>query len=160
MQIVTTASNRWRCLTGWIYNRNSSALPPLHPAWGGYGHQRSSRPHPQPQLQTDGETSGYHSDQLNPPQRHQQPEQTERPEQLQSAYSSRTNDKLLGRKKWAQERGNAAPTSARNDANETLPQIHERTELMQQPPPRWVARSPNGDFANPPHLLPGIFNIQ
>lgn len=145
-----------------LWNRNSSALPPLHPAWNGYVHHRSARP--PPQQQTDGETSGYHSDQLNPPPRSSRPanqsDQLDLPDQMQSAYSSRTSDKLLGRKKWAQERGSATPTPARTDANETLPQIHERSELMHQPPPRWVARSPNGDINHQPHLIPGsIFSL-
>lgn len=134
-----------------LAKRNGSALPPLHPAWNGYIQQRSVRQ----QHQTDGETSGYHSDQLNLSRRQQQPDQSDQSDQLQSSYSSRTNDKLLGRKKWAQERGNAAPPSARIDANEPLPQIHERIELLQQPPPRWVARSPNGDLNHQSHLIHG-----
>lgn len=137
--------------------RNYTALPPLEST------RLSSTLVSQPKIPrtylqvnhqtTDGETSGYHSDHIGlvcETTGHSLGEQT-----FEGTFSSsRTDEKVIGRKKWTQETGYSGPVSGYNQSLEHLPQIHE-SRSASMPPPRWVAaRNPSAFAQN--ELTPGL----
>ena len=139
-----------------VVYRNHTALPPLESTRQSstlFPPQRMPRTYLQVNHTTDGGTSGYLSDhigQVCETTDHSLGEQT-----FESTFSSsRADEKIIGRKKWAQESCSSGAVNGSNHSLEYLPQIHE-SRSSSMPPPRWVAaRNPSAFVQN--ELTPGL----